>query len=193
MRRLLTYSLLFLGFILSGCVMRVIPQDRDRVDQEIKGNRGVLIGDPSSVPTVKRRKTRKVYNIEIELPTRDTDRAKRKDYTLDGNRGYIQTKDVAEKKEKTSTKQKGTVRLKGLGVPERSQTVFKAPKSRKATDATKEKEQKVYIVQKDDTLQKVSDKVYGTTKRWMKIYEANKDILESPEMISPGQKLVIPE
>ena len=52
----------------------------------------------------------------------------------------------------------------------------------------------VYKVQKGDTLQKISSQpeIYGTSKKWMKIYEANKDKLKSPDKIRPGQELKIP-
>ena len=49
-----------------------------------------------------------------------------------------------------------------------------------------------YTVQKGDTLQKISQKYFGTTKRWMKIYEANKDTLKGPDKIYVGQVLNIP-
>ncbi|MBI5145188.1 MAG: LysM peptidoglycan-binding domain-containing protein [Candidatus Omnitrophica bacterium] len=49
-----------------------------------------------------------------------------------------------------------------------------------------------YTVQKNDTLQKISQKFYGTTKKWAKIYEANKDTLKGPNKIYPGQVLDIP-
>ena len=49
-----------------------------------------------------------------------------------------------------------------------------------------------YTVGKNDTLQKISKKFYGTTKRWMKIYEANKDTLHGPNKLYPGQTLNIP-
>ncbi|PIQ86439.1 MAG: hypothetical protein COV73_04640 [Candidatus Omnitrophica bacterium CG11_big_fil_rev_8_21_14_0_20_43_6] len=49
-----------------------------------------------------------------------------------------------------------------------------------------------YTVAKNDTLQKISMKFYGTTKRWMKIYEANKDTLKGPNKLYPGQVLNIP-
>ena len=49
-----------------------------------------------------------------------------------------------------------------------------------------------YTVAKNDTLQKISKKFYGTTKRWMKIYEANKDTLRAPDKLYPGQTLNIP-
>jgi len=49
-----------------------------------------------------------------------------------------------------------------------------------------------YTVGKNDTLQKISKKFYGTTKKWLKIYEANKDLLHSPDKLYAGQILKIP-
>ncbi|MDD5109181.1 MAG: LysM peptidoglycan-binding domain-containing protein [Candidatus Omnitrophica bacterium] len=49
-----------------------------------------------------------------------------------------------------------------------------------------------YTVGKNDTLQKISKKFYGTTKKWTKIYEANKDVLRGPDKLYPGQTLKIP-
>ena len=49
-----------------------------------------------------------------------------------------------------------------------------------------------YTAAKNDTLQKISKRFYGTTKRWMKIYEANKDVLRGPDKLYPGQILKIP-
>lgn len=50
-----------------------------------------------------------------------------------------------------------------------------------------------YIVGKNDTLQKISNKFYGTTKKWIKIYAANKDTLRGPDKVYPGQVLNIPD
>lgn len=49
-----------------------------------------------------------------------------------------------------------------------------------------------YVVQDNDTLQKVSDKFYGTTKKWNFIYESNRDVLRSPDRLYPGVKIKIP-
>ena len=51
---------------------------------------------------------------------------------------------------------------------------------------------KKYTVIKGDTLQKISKKFYGTTKRWMEIYNVNKNVLKSPDAIHPGQVINIP-
>jgi nucleoid-associated protein YgaU len=49
-----------------------------------------------------------------------------------------------------------------------------------------------YKVLKGDTLQKISKKFYGTTKKWNKIFEANRNILKGPNKVYPGQVIDIP-
>ncbi len=49
-----------------------------------------------------------------------------------------------------------------------------------------------YTVQKDDTLQKISKKIYGSYGKWYKIYEANKDKISNPNILKPGTVLTIP-
>lgn len=53
---------------------------------------------------------------------------------------------------------------------------------------------KVYIVQKNDTLIGISKRIYGDASMYRRIYEANKDILSSPNAtLHVGQKLRLPE
>ena len=49
-----------------------------------------------------------------------------------------------------------------------------------------------YTVKKGDTLQKISRKFYGTTKKWHTIYQANTDTLKSPDKLRPGMTINIP-
>lgn len=50
-----------------------------------------------------------------------------------------------------------------------------------------------YTVQPNDSLWKISEKFYGTGQKDMTIYQANRSVIGSnPDMIHPGQKLVIP-
>lgn len=49
-----------------------------------------------------------------------------------------------------------------------------------------------YIVQPGDTLGKISVKFYGTSRRYLDIYNANRDVLSSPSNIEVGQRLIIP-
>ncbi len=52
---------------------------------------------------------------------------------------------------------------------------------------------KVHVVEKGDTLGAIAKKYYGKAGAYMKIFEANKDVLTDPDKIKPGQKLRIPD
>ncbi|MEX0326813.1 MAG: LysM peptidoglycan-binding domain-containing protein [Puniceicoccaceae bacterium] len=52
--------------------------------------------------------------------------------------------------------------------------------------------QQSYTVQAGDTLSRISAKVYGESSRWTEIFEANRDLLPSPNALKPGQVLRIP-
>lgn len=56
-----------------------------------------------------------------------------------------------------------------------------------------EAEKRTYTVKSGDSLWKISEAMYGDGSRYMKIFEANTDLLENPDRIFPGQELVIPE
>ena len=49
-----------------------------------------------------------------------------------------------------------------------------------------------YVVQKGDSLSKIAKRVYGNANDWRKIFEANRDNIENPDLIYPGQTLKIP-
>lgn len=51
---------------------------------------------------------------------------------------------------------------------------------------------RIYIVQPGDTLGRISQRFYGTTRRYMDIYNANRDTLSSPSRVEVGQELRIP-
>lgn len=50
-----------------------------------------------------------------------------------------------------------------------------------------------YTVQSGDTLWKISAAHYGEGSKYMKIFEANTDLLDNPDQIFPGQELKIPK
>lgn len=49
-----------------------------------------------------------------------------------------------------------------------------------------------YEVQAGDTLSAIAQRHYGNASEWRKIYDANRNILDDPDKIYPGQKLTIP-
>jgi nucleoid-associated protein YgaU len=52
--------------------------------------------------------------------------------------------------------------------------------------------ERVYVVVSGDSLSKISKQYYGDANQWRKIYEANRDQIKNPDLIHPGQKLIIP-
>ncbi len=53
-------------------------------------------------------------------------------------------------------------------------------------------EKQFYTVKKGDYLSKIAKEVYGDAKKYPIIFEANKPMLKDPDLIYPGQVLVIP-
>ncbi|MGY3266364.1 MULTISPECIES: LysM peptidoglycan-binding domain-containing protein [unclassified Lysobacter] len=49
-----------------------------------------------------------------------------------------------------------------------------------------------YTVQKGDTLSHIAKHFYGKASHWHAIFEANRGQLDDPDLIRPGQVLVIP-
>jgi nucleoid-associated protein YgaU len=49
-----------------------------------------------------------------------------------------------------------------------------------------------YTVKSGDSLSKIAKQVYGDANAWHKIHQANTDQVKDPNLIHPGQKLVIP-
>ena len=50
-----------------------------------------------------------------------------------------------------------------------------------------------YTVVSGDTLSGIAQRFYGDASAYMRIFEANRDKLNDPNLIHPGQELVIPQ
>ena len=51
---------------------------------------------------------------------------------------------------------------------------------------------RTYVVVNGDSLSKIAKREYGDVNKWRTIYEANKDLINDPDLIYPGQELKIP-
>lgn len=49
-----------------------------------------------------------------------------------------------------------------------------------------------YVIQSGDSLSRIARQFYGNSNDWQKIYQANKDKIKDPNVIHPGQKIIIP-
>ena len=51
---------------------------------------------------------------------------------------------------------------------------------------------KTYTVVSGDSLSKIAKHIYGDANRWHDIFNANRDLLDNPDRIQPGQILKLP-
>ncbi|MGH8035649.1 MAG: LysM peptidoglycan-binding domain-containing protein [Lysobacterales bacterium] len=58
--------------------------------------------------------------------------------------------------------------------------------------ATAEKGTGSYTVKSGDTLWRIAETCYGDGSKYLHIFEANQDLLKSPDTVVPGQVLRIP-
>jgi nucleoid-associated protein YgaU len=52
--------------------------------------------------------------------------------------------------------------------------------------------EKTYVVVEGDSLSKIAKREYGDANKWRTIYEANKGLVNDPDLIYPGQELKLP-
>jgi nucleoid-associated protein YgaU len=55
-----------------------------------------------------------------------------------------------------------------------------------------ESKDEFYEIKSGDTLGKIAKQFYGSAGKYTRIFEANRDVIENPDRIYPGQKIRIP-
>ena len=169
-RKMMLLLLPALVFVVSGCVVRSYPVTKDRVDQDLKiGNQGYLAGEKTENAKV-RPATRSYQAVEVELhsPIKFERMPKSKP---------VETSGYSESQKAGDDEAWGN---RGY--------ITKSISPEESGVSAMEK----YTVKKGDTLQKISQQFFGTTKRWTKFFEANKGVLKAPNKIYPGQVIDIP-
>jgi nucleoid-associated protein YgaU len=61
-----------------------------------------------------------------------------------------------------------------------------------ATTAARSVTKAVYEVREEDTLSRIAAKVYGDAGAWRRIFDANRDVLDGPDDLALGMRLIIP-
>ncbi|MBF0388398.1 MAG: LysM peptidoglycan-binding domain-containing protein [Candidatus Omnitrophica bacterium] len=167
---------LFLGCVLavSGCVQtRAYLAERERVDQEVQG-----------VPAPAKPKTRQVVVVEF-IDKNSTGPAVQKAVAEPD----VSRKENGQSQVVTTAKDTTVVHESNFSFPAKGPGVLTqgAPVQEPALVVPA-----LYKVEKDDTLQKISKKLYGSFSKWTKIYDANKELIKDPNFLKPGITLKIP-
>jgi nucleoid-associated protein YgaU len=79
-----------------------------------------------------------------------------------------------------------TVPLQRPDRPQETVPMHVVPEEERTTE-------RIYEVVAGDTLGAIAQRFYGNAGKYMKIFEANRDILDNPDLIKVGQRLRIPD
>jgi nucleoid-associated protein YgaU len=163
---------LLLVISLSGCMrVRTYTVEKPRIDTDVEGNQGYLTGEPiATEEESKLGSTRKVSVLEFEFGPKSKEVVVDSKGSEDGLQEEFYQEEVYQEEE------------------------FTVPriKTKEYDMASPQYEYEDYTIVENDTLQKISRKFYGTTKKWELIYQENKDTLKSPDKIYPGKTIKVP-
>jgi LysM repeat protein len=67
------------------------------------------------------------------------------------------------------------------------------PEWKKHWQIEKIKTQRFHIISEGETLSEISRKYYDSARKWQKILDANRDVIEDIGKLKPGTKIIIPE
>jgi nucleoid-associated protein YgaU len=164
-----------------GIKTRAYVADQERVDQTMEGgNFGYLAGTPKVVDRSGVKKTRKVYVLEM---TKEPPELPEDDVTTASEPAASYTPPV----EDAPAEEPRGRRVELPSFDEESAATGAAVDESAPMGGGQE-----YVVEKNDTLQKISKKFYGTYSKWPQIYEANKTVITNPNRIKEGVVLQIP-
>jgi len=181
--------IVFLGlFFISGCLFRTYTVERERQNTDVSGNQGYLMGEAKGEPKKSRlgkTRTTKVFEFEFGRGKEDKNQTKPDSFLSETNSTYNESKESSN-----------------LVNSDIDQEIFSEEKEinlelDREFDLNEEiddvrPEYLNYKIEKNDTLQKISKKFFGTTREWKMIYELNKDIIKNPNRVYPGKTIKIP-
>ena len=188
-RNKILLGLIIVSFVCAGCSatknvkVKGYIEDRPRVDQELSGNAGYLAGTGSKQQPGK--PTRKVFVVEVD---KEVD----PDALLNAQNSNNQSQTKNSSAVETSAAQMNNNRYPNINLPTFKEEVPKNIEEIKSKATNVQAGYIDYVVEKDDTLQKLSKKFYNSYSKWTKIYEANKALIKNPDFIKPGITLRIP-
>jgi nucleoid-associated protein YgaU len=55
-----------------------------------------------------------------------------------------------------------------------------------------ETREEYYVIERGDTLSHIARRYYGNANKWPRLFEANREVIQDPDKIFPGQKIRVP-
>lgn len=161
--------------------LSLLTEEKSKLETQLKASQGLLLKRENTIALFKQQKE----DLEKVISDKDKTIAELSEST----RGYedlvkeIQGQMAQEGKEKEAEYADRLALLKeGKGIIEA-----------KLAEAIKKSIPDYYEVEKGDSLWRIAERFYSTGEKWMRIFEANMNIIKNPSMIYPYQRFTIPK
>lgn len=184
---------------LSGCArVQTHLVEMPRVDQEVAGNQGYLAGTGSSAARPSRKTTRQVVMTDVELMTGQEIKQglRRPAAPIKGElgpqgRGWKMPEPAPMQVQVAEAPMPA---VEPLAPPSPADTMMEMdlPEPMITDSPATTPVPATYVVQPNDTLEKIAKKVYGSYRRWPRIYKANRELIKNPNVLRTGLRLTIP-
>jgi nucleoid-associated protein YgaU len=184
-----TLAVILVGCASSGVSTRAYVDNKERVDQQMDDsgyNHGYLMGKSAVEDRSKYQKTRKIFVLEVTKEPKELAEEETKPAAARPRPEPVKI-NVPERKPQEQPEWSKPIEIPSFEDETPSKSAAPAAAVAEPVGSATE-----YVVQKGDTLQKISKKFYNTYRKWQKIYEANKDVMKDPNALKVGLKLMIP-
>ncbi|MCB2222594.1 MAG: LysM peptidoglycan-binding domain-containing protein [Actinobacteria bacterium] len=157
--------------------------DIDDLEIEFAGGKATISGVAADDATIEKAvlivgNTEGVGEVEADGFVAGTTEGERAEWAKAREEAIAKARARADAKDEAETRKQAMLDLR--------------ERRRKAQEAAKLAQSKFYEVKKGDTLSKIAKEFYGDGSKYPAIFEANKPMLKSADLIYPGQVLRIP-
>ncbi len=141
----------------------------------------------------KKAKEAKAEPVKVATKSKDADKAGKKQEKAVDVQAELRRRDIelkrAERKAEAEQRREIIEQRRELKDMRRKYETAMAEQAK----AHAETEDTTYTIVAGDTLWAIAQRFLGNGARWPEIHEANQDKIENPNMIYPGQTIVIPD
>jgi nucleoid-associated protein YgaU len=182
-------------FTMGGCSarrdiqVRSYLQDMPRVDQKRDaGNAGYITGQPGEDPA-EYKKTRKLFIWEFNRKTRVTDTEVDIEETYRSSAPQPRDSSARPARTEQVIREESTITTERIQLSDFDSATYHKEAAASMVEPVSFED---YTIEKDDTLQKIAKKFYDSYSQWTKIYDANRDRIDNPNVLKPGVTIRVP-
>jgi len=161
--------------------LALLTEEKSKLETQLKTSQGLLSEKESTITVLKQQ------NEESEKNLMETDKTVAE--LSESIKGYESLVTEIREQMAKEGKEKEAGYAESLALLKESKDIIEA----KLAEAIKKNIPDYYEVKKGDSLWKIAEIFYNAGEKWIRIFEANTNLIKNPSMIYPYQRLTIPK